>query len=547
MGTLGQLINPAIPATAARGYVQALDQLGVPELAQTAGGRLSRPLPSHVLAQDPTHLATLKAKAAAETEEAQAHAGTARLEETLAGLKAFEAQWNVIGHVLNGVRTPEQYAAVRDMISAVDPQILSMMGLPEQYDPATIHRAAQQTLPVLEYFKTMRDGVEAILGDNPLYGWAMLATATPAEAGEEARVQQWDTAVEVARNLGLHRLVPDFVQRFGTYSPENVALAQGMVTVGQHALEPPATPAKPEKPPTAGSFEDYVTRMAREKGVPPEQLTTADIELARKKYQQADDKAPRITVNAGEGFGPPQVKFGTGEEALEGLDEKEQRIVKLMASYKYIKPTGFSLRVKYWRDLVERAAAYDPTFDFAQYDSRQRLRTDFAVGKAAQNVRSLNTAIGHLGTLRDKARALQNSPLELWNKIKNTALSQVGDPRVVDFNVAANAVAGELATLFKNTSGTDQEIRAWREQVASSQSPAQLSAAINTSVELLVSRLNVLKEQYEKGMGRPVDIELLHPKSRQTLSRMGWNVSALEPESATTAAPKKKFTIIEVQ
>lgn len=56
----------------------------------------------------------------------------------------------------------------------------------------------------------------------------------------------------------------------------------------------------PVKPPTvnAGSFEDYVTRLAKEKGIAPEALSTTDIEAARKKYQQADDR-PRVNVSVG--------------------------------------------------------------------------------------------------------------------------------------------------------------------------------------------------------------------------------------------------------
>jgi hypothetical protein len=49
---------------------------------------------------------------------------------------------------------------------------------------------------------------------------------------------------------------------------------------------------------TVGSFEDYVTRYAAGKGVKVEELTTKDIEAARKAYMQADDR-PRITVNTG--------------------------------------------------------------------------------------------------------------------------------------------------------------------------------------------------------------------------------------------------------
>ena len=68
---------------------------------------------------------------------------------------------------------------------------------------------------------------------------------------------------------------------------------------------------QPTKAPTGvniGSFEDYVVRYAAAKGKKVEELTPADIEDARKRYQQADDR-PRITVNTGGAGGlPPRVE-----------------------------------------------------------------------------------------------------------------------------------------------------------------------------------------------------------------------------------------------
>src|ERR1051326_1201351 len=85
-------------------------------------------------------------------------------------------------------------------------------------------------------------------------------------------------------------------------SPNLVSVAPG------HSLVDPETrqavytaPGKPETDAKAGSFEDYVTRYAASKNKPLDQLTTADIEEARKRYNQADDR-PRVNVTvAGQG------------------------------------------------------------------------------------------------------------------------------------------------------------------------------------------------------------------------------------------------------
>lgn len=244
-----------------------------------------------------------------------------------------------------------------------------------------------------------------------------------------------------------------------------------------------------------------------------------------------------ITINVPGADATPAIPIGvTGESVLEGVPEADKALVRKISEYRIPLPGGMALRSPKWQRILELVAAYDPSFDASQYEQRRRMRIDFNVGKGGQNIRSLNTAVGHLGTLEEKVRALENSSYDLWNKIRNFGVTRIGDPRVVDFNVAANAVAGELATLFKNTSGTDQEIKAWREQIDASQSPQQLRAAIDTAVELLGSRLSVLQAQYEAGMGKPKDFIILQPKARRVLQRLGVNVSAFDPMPPGAAA-----------
>jgi hypothetical protein len=71
----------------------------------------------------------------------------------------------------------------------------------------------------------------------------------------------------------------------------------GQVTAGGQAVPVKTATDKPN-PVDAGSFEDYTIRYAKGKGKTVEQLTAADIEDARKRYQQSDDR-PRVTVNTG--------------------------------------------------------------------------------------------------------------------------------------------------------------------------------------------------------------------------------------------------------
>jgi len=208
--------------------------------------------------------------------------------------------------------------------------------------------------------------------------------------------------------------------------------------------------------------------------------------------------------------------------------ESQKNIANQLVNYKIPLPSGFALRSPYWQTVLGIAGDIDPTFDATQYNVRLKARQDFTSGKSAQNIRSINTLIGHLNTLEDKAKGLENGSVQLWNKIANTGLTQTGDPRVVEFNNAANAVESELAAVFKGTGATDQEIKQWRQSLGASQSPEQLKKGIQTAIELMGSRMDALQNQYEVAMGKPKDFRFLSSRSQKILKNLGVDADELD-------------------
>ena len=203
--------------------------------------------------------------------------------------------------------------------------------------------------------------------------------------------------------------------------------------------------------------------------------------------------------------------------------------------------------------LVQRAYAYDPTFDAKEYAVRAAVRKDFTSGKTANNINSLNTAIGHLDQMYEKAQALDNSKVPLWNWVANKGLQATGDKRVAGFNTTATAVESELASVFKGMGATDQEIKAWRDGFSSSSSPAQFRESIvDASTKLMGSRLDALRNKYQQGMGKPADFKMLSEKSHQILKKIGADTNMIDPgekqDMGGGAAPQKigRFTV-EVQ
>jgi hypothetical protein len=89
-------------------------------------------------------------------------------------------------------------------------------------------------------------------------------------------------------------------QFYATFAKERGAKSFAALTTAQQGEareEWSKRGRQPTAPATAGSFEAYVTTYAAEKGTTPDKLTTAQLEDARKRFQQSDDRP--ITVNTG--------------------------------------------------------------------------------------------------------------------------------------------------------------------------------------------------------------------------------------------------------
>ncbi len=97
---------------------------------------------------------------------------------------------------------------------------------------------------------------------------------------------------------------PESLRDFTIGDVGGVPMTFGQYAELAHYAMLPPQPKEPPKPPTVGSFEDYVTRTYGDAPTP------AQILEARKAYNQADDRAPRVTVNTGGQTGtfPPAIQ-----------------------------------------------------------------------------------------------------------------------------------------------------------------------------------------------------------------------------------------------
>lgn len=225
----------------------------------------------------------------------------------------------------------------------------------------------------------------------------------------------------------------------------------------------------------------------------------------------------------------------TGDDFLKSLNDPGRAdLIKGMVEGRMAPAQMGRFGTQAIQSLLKDAARYEPGFDMTKWGARAGTAKDFASGQAAKNVTSLNTVIGHLGDLSEKADALGNSSFTPYNEyIKNPLANVTGSPEVKNFNLARNAVADEMAKVFRGGGLSDAETRQWKENISAAGSPEQLKGAVKTAIGLMESRLNALNEQRNKGMSTQTEpTALLTEKSRATLDKVRAWADGQKPSEA---------------
>lgn len=176
-------------------------------------------------------------------------------------------------------------------------------------------------------------------------------------------------------------------------------------------------------------------------------------------------------------------------------------------------------RQKFLELVMEKYPNYDSTL----FEAKAQARKAFTAGGIeAKNIKSLGTAIGHLGSLYNSIVALNNSSIPLLNEGRNGFLKNVaGSPKPTDVETYASAVSGEMATVFKNSSGTDQEISEWRHNINRNGSLQQQMSAARDMAELMSSRMEREVQMYQGSFGTLKGFPTLDNHQRLVLMKVG--------------------------
>jgi hypothetical protein len=232
--------------------------------------------------------------------------------------------------------------------------------------------------------------------------------------------------------------------------------------------------------------------------------------------------------------GPQFDEFTTPEEVIAKIPANESGTAQQLADYK-IPITALSRMPSDARMRILNAAkVFNPDFDVKEYNNLNNARKAYTTGTQGQNITAINTAIGHLGQLSKLSKALNNRSVPMWNTVANAYERETGNPNITQFDQTKEAVASELAKVFKGSGVTSEaQMKEWRDAINSSMSPDQLRHAISNAVHLMGSRVQELDRQWGQLTKAPKDYRVLSDNNKRILSEIGFDPSEMDPTGET--------------
>jgi hypothetical protein len=219
-----------------------------------------------------------------------------------------------------------------------------------------------------------------------------------------------------------------------------------------------------------------------------------------------------------------QIKIGGDPSFVPEVDPNE---VKMVLEGRYPAPTtGRAATDPKWQALLAAAAAQDPQFDAANYQTRVKTRQSFLSGPQSQNITALNTVVGHLDALDHSIDGLGNyggfPGSTLNNRVAHFIAGESGtDQRLADFAAKKTAVANELTRVFRGSGGAEADIQGYLKQLNDASSPETLHTTVRAIANLIHSRLSAVADSYQQGMGLSKEpMAFLHPEQQRAFSRL---------------------------
>jgi hypothetical protein len=376
------------------------------------------------------------------------------------------------------------------------------------------------------------------LGNHVFYGGGQQAAAaagagTPASAtapGQTAQQAQLTAAippVRVASAADAAKLPPN--RQFIT--PDGRTMwSKGSTITGQTAAPPAAA---------AGAATPAAATTGAQPGIPT--LVTPAIAAA----EGIDPKYIGWTITKGQGKDKatgagvadaalPEWKGLTGQALLDKMAPSEANQVQALAEGRLAYPTGRAADLPVWRQRMAGLALYDPSFDFADPQSRVRTRLAFTgTGKGAQQLTAANNLMDHLSRLDASSQALgnvQGFPMaqQVNQGMQALANNTQTQGRYARFGSDQQAVAEELTKFLRGGTGAVADVKGWMSKFGETAGYDSNHAAVKEIVGLMSDQLANIAKQYQSGMGRSAQgLSMMSPENIAKFKALGGKMPAI--------------------
>lgn len=198
--------------------------------------------------------------------------------------------------------------------------------------------------------------------------------------------------------------------------------------------------------------------------------------------------------------------------------------------------------------LRDDVLAAEPTFDAVAYDTRKKFIQNMTSGNLATLMRALNQAPQHMLSLAGAYDKLNNSNVpqrmnDLMTRIE-AGMGNINNQAGArgQFNAAQQPVSEELNTVFTGKAATVAGAEGQKAVFPMGAGPAESNAALGTTAELLLDRLNTIDTQIDNGLGRSRHMfNTINPQARQAIYALysrthpGWKPPAAPANVPTPA------------
>lgn len=394
--------------------------------------------------------------------------------------------------------------------------------------PMSVHQAnsaggyadlAQQAMPQNQ---TSNAGVDPM--QMQPYKMANPETFNQAPASDNQRLAALMQGVPDRLKL---QALPVVQQQIAAQKPQMLApLSAGQVLPQQDpttgkittAFAAPAAPLKPGAPHVVGA--NLVGEDGKVLFTDPatEAHLKAETDAARAKTKSSVDDIPEGVT------GPAVLELlkPTERASVQAIVDGDQPLPSRTAN-----PTG--------QRIAGLVSLVDPTYN-AQ---RLKVKSDFASGQTAKNIKAIGTAIQHIDSLDKSMAGLDNygGLGTILNAPKNYIAGKTGKPGINNVDISANAVAGELENAFRGSGSSITGIHEWRKTISPNLSPEQRAGAKQTALDLLDGRMEAIANQWNQVMPQDKQrepLDFLSPDQKAVYAKLKGQTDTVP---AAVAAP----------